>query len=78
MPFLFGQVGGASTTDLVVHDHGDIMSSGEILDGADTVVWNAGSAVEADERANTGWGRESAEYCVPLYLKIRFPVLSKE
>jgi hypothetical protein len=66
MAFLFGQVSRASTTDLIVHDHGDVVSSGKILDGADTVVWNARSAVETDERADTGWGGEGAEYCVPL------------
>ena len=70
MPFFFGQVSRASTTDLIVHDNGDVVSSGEVLDSADTVVWDARSAVEADERANTSWRGEGAEYCVPLYLKI--------
>lgn len=43
--FLFGQVGGESASQLVVHDHGNVVRGIEVLDGADAVVRNAGATV---------------------------------
>ena len=63
---LFGEVGGITAAELVVHYYWDLVRSDEVADGEEVVVWNAWAAMETDERPDAGF--EISEDSVPLLL----------